>query len=68
VLIIEPNEEFYRENYILDIIWYRFIMPRYDIWFSNIYRDYADVLRKLNFKELGYTKTQEKESYHFRRV
>lgn len=68
LVIIEPNKEHYQINCILDIIWYRFVTPRYDVWFSNKYRDYTNLLKRLNFKELGYVKKNEKESYHFRRL
>ncbi len=40
--IIEPRKEYYSSNYYLDYLWYRFIIPRYEVWFSNKYRDCRD--------------------------
>lgn len=48
--IIDVREEFYKQNLILDIIWYRYVIPRYEIWFSNKYRNYFDVLEKMGFQ------------------
>ena len=59
--IIEPRKEFYRQNLIADILWYRYVIPRYEIWFSPVYRDYGAVLRKLGFKRLSLKKQYEKE-------
>jgi ubiquinone/menaquinone biosynthesis C-methylase UbiE len=37
--IIEARKEYYNENYYLDYFWYRYVIPRYEVWFSNEYRD-----------------------------
>jgi ubiquinone/menaquinone biosynthesis C-methylase UbiE len=68
LIIIEPSEKNYKTNLILDILWYRFIIPRYEIWFSNKYRDYASYLEELNFGKLLRTEIKEKEYYIFRRI
>lgn len=51
--IIEPRKEFYYQNYILDTLWYRFVIPRKEVWFSENYRDYIT----LTSKKLIYIKT-----------
>ena len=53
IIIIESTKESYLENKILDILWYRYVIPRYDIWISLKYRDYKPILVKLGFKLLN---------------
>lgn len=45
IIVIEPTKESYRSNWILDNLWYRFVIPRPEVWFSSIYRDYKNELR-----------------------
>lgn len=59
--IIDVNENYYKQNVILDIIWYRYIIPRYEIWFSKYYRDYISILKSLKFKLVSYETIEEKE-------
>lgn len=40
ITIIDAREDYFLKNVILDIIWYRYVILRYDIWFSRSYRDY----------------------------
>jgi len=40
IVIIEANRESYETNVFLDKLWYRSIIPRMDIWFSETYRDF----------------------------
>lgn len=68
LIIIEPKKEYYKPNLILDIIWYRYIIPRYEIWFSTNYRDYVKILLTFNFQKIKNTEVEEKEYYYFRRV
>lgn len=49
IIIIDVRKEFYKQNLILDVVWYRYIIPRYDIWFSNVYRDYFKILKDMGF-------------------
>jgi len=53
VNIIEPTKDNYMTNKILDIIWYRFLVQRYDIWFSNNYRDYISIINKIGFVKIN---------------
>jgi ubiquinone/menaquinone biosynthesis C-methylase UbiE len=62
--IIECREENYSENYYLDYLWYRFIIPRKEIWFSNRYRNYSEIFKKY-FKFEHYEVSNEKEFYKF---
>lgn len=67
LIIIEPTRKSYKSNLILDILWYRFVIPRYEVWFSPKYREYVDTLKQLKFKEESHTEG-EKEYYTFRRI
>jgi ubiquinone/menaquinone biosynthesis C-methylase UbiE len=46
LVIVEPSQEFYEKNLNLDILWYRYIIPRYEIWISNVYRNYTRIATK----------------------
>lgn len=61
--ITESTKETYRINYYLDYLWYRFIIPRYEIWFSPKYRDCREHFTK--FKLIEYTVNMEKELFTF---
>lgn len=61
--ITEPRKEFYNANYYLDYLWYRFVIPRYEVWFSKKYRDCRDYFKEF---DLGYYDTfEEKELFIF---
>jgi hypothetical protein len=45
IIIIEPIEEFYKQNLFLDNLWYRWINKRNDIYISNSYRDYLQIAK-----------------------
>ena len=66
--IIDARKEYYLQNVILDILWYRYVTPRYDIWFSREYRNYAIILKQLNFKRVAYTIENEKEVSIWRKL
>jgi hypothetical protein len=59
--IIDVRKEYFEKNVILDIIWYRYVIPRYEVWFSREYRDYSKVLTKLGFVRIDYHICEEKE-------
>lgn len=61
ITIIDARKEYFLQNVILDIIWYRYVIPRYDVWFSKSYRDYIEVLTKLGFVKIDYHICEEKE-------
>lgn len=61
--IIEPREEYYPENYYLDYLWYRYIIPRYEVWFSNEYRNCRNLFHEFLFKD--YFVENEKEIFIF---
>lgn len=61
IKIIDCRKECYKQNLILDIIWYRYVTPRYEIWFSNHYRDYFTILKNLGFEQIDYYVQEEKE-------
>lgn len=42
VVIVEPSKEAYKANVCLDVLWYRYIMPRYEIWISPEYRNIVE--------------------------
>ena len=58
---IDARKEYFTQNVILNIIWYRYVIPRYEIWFAKTYRDYSKVLTKLGFVKIDYYISKEKE-------
>lgn len=44
--VIEPKEEFYTQNTILDIIWYRYVQRFYHIKIYPKYRDYISCIER----------------------
>lgn len=61
IKIIDVRKEYYQKNVILDIIWYRYVIPRREIWFSTVYRDYGSILKKIGFQLIYDTTIKEKE-------
>lgn len=61
IKIIDVRKEYFKTNVILDIIWYRYLIPRYEIWFSQKYRDYFEILKQMNFKLISKHYEEEKE-------
>ncbi len=61
IQIIDVRKEFYNENVFLDKLWYRGIIPREEIWFSENYRDYIDLLKQMNYSMEEYKVENEKE-------
>jgi len=61
VAVIEPAKEYYKQNYILDYIWYRFVIPRYEVWFCDHYRDYEKNFIANGFRLLKSFRLKEKE-------
>lgn len=47
LIIIEPQEKYYEQNRCLDIFWYRYIYPRYEITIPPIKRiNYIEICSK----------------------
>jgi len=61
--ITEARKEHYRANYFLDWLWYRFIIPRYEIWFSRKYRDCNKYFDEFDLED--YNTLKEKEIFIF---
>lgn len=61
IKIIDVRKEYYKKNVILDILWYRYVIPRREVWFSTTYRDYGCILKKLGFELVSHTFQKEKE-------
>lgn len=61
ITIIDVRKEYFKTNVILDILWYRYIIPRYEVWFSHSYRDYGKVLTELGFVKINNYICEEKE-------
>lgn len=59
--IIDVRKEFYKQNVFLDRLWYRFIIPRNDIWFSEVYREYKQIILGMNYKLVRFYNKEEKE-------
>lgn len=61
IKIIDTRKEYFMQNIILDIIWYRYVIPRYEIWFSTKYRNYFNTLEQLKLKLIHKEYLEEKE-------
>ena len=61
IKIIDVRKEYFKQNLILDILWYRYVIPRYEVWFSKCYRDYFKILESLGMEKIDYYIQDEKE-------
>ncbi len=61
IKIIDVRKEYFKQNVILDILWYRYVIPRYEVWFSKCYRDYFKILESLGMERTLYYIQEEKE-------
>lgn len=52
IIIVEPRQEIFQENVALDHLWYRLVMPRYEVWYAKEYREYVKEARKVGFTSL----------------
>lgn len=68
IKIIDVRKEFFKQNVILDIIWYRYVIPRYEVWFSGYYRDYFKILENLGMERVDYYIQEEKEVSVWRKL
>lgn len=64
--IIEVNKDNFSSNYFLDYLWYRYVIPRYEVWFCNYYRDCRNYFNE--FDLLSYKKENEKEFFVFKNI
>ena len=62
IKIIECKKENYHANWFLDSLWYRYIIPREEVWFSYKYRDYKKILLNIGFKKIESYEENEKET------
>jgi len=67
IYIIEQTKDSYTTNKILDIIWYRFLVQKHEIWFSNNYRDYTSIISKQRFKKISKTRLDKYEYISFKK-
>lgn len=61
--IIECKKDNYYANKFLDTLWYRYVIPRKEVWFANEYRDYIKVALSIGFKIKTVDTVDEKEHY-----
>jgi len=61
--ITEARQEHYKANYFLDCLWYRFVIPRHEVWFSKTYRDCRDYFNEFVLED--YQIMEEKERFIF---
>jgi SAM-dependent methyltransferase len=59
--IIEPRKEYFKQNIFLDKLWYCSINKREDIWISEEYREYDNILKN-KFKKINITYNEEKQT------
>ncbi len=63
--VIDCREKFFKQNVFLDRLWYRYVIPREEIWFSENYRDYIEIAKENGFSIDEYIKENEKEIVFF---
>lgn len=66
--IIDCREEYYYANWFMDNLWYRYIIPRPEVWFSNEYRNYINICKKYGFKVKSIKYKNEKEIYILKKI
>lgn len=59
--IIEVRKDKYKSNTFLDKLWYRFVVPRKDIFISAEWRDYLSIMRQEGFRCRYSAVSREKE-------
>ena len=59
--IIDCNKTNYFANFCLDNLWYRYIIPRKEIFIADNYRDYTKIAKKSGFNVLKQNIINEKE-------
>lgn len=59
--IIDCNKEHYSANVCLDNLWYRYVIPRKEIFIADAYRDYAKLAKTIGFNVLKQNTIDEKE-------
>lgn len=64
--IIDCNEEYYQKNLTLDILWYRYLIPRYDIYICKKYRDIEPIMESLGFELISKRCKEEKITYKWK--
>lgn len=47
LVIVEPAKEHFDANLAKDFLWYRFIIPRHEVWYSEEYREYISDLERI---------------------
>ena len=67
VVVTEPRQECFKVNTILDVLWYRYVIPRYDIWICDQYRDYVAAASKY-FRIVSLVVAEEKEIVTMTRI
>ena len=65
LVIVDCKEEFFSQNVFLDKLWYRYIIPRKEVWFSDHYRDYIKIAKENGFNLDEHTEDNEKETVCF---
>lgn len=69
VIIIEPKEKYYDSNRCLDIFWYRYIYPRYEISIPPCKRiNYIKIFDSYNFKFYKYFDTGIYDTYILKKM
>lgn len=59
--IIDCNKAHYFSNFCLDNLWYRYVIPRKEIFIADAYRDYASLAKKIGFNIKSKNTFKEKE-------
>lgn len=67
LVVIDCNEEHYKQNLILDNIWYRYIIQRYEIYIHPVYRNIAKEAESAGFTQISQSVVNEKITMVFKR-
>jgi ubiquinone/menaquinone biosynthesis C-methylase UbiE len=68
VIAVEPRQEAFAANVLLDRLWYRGVVPRPEIWIAEEYRDYTAVAERQGFRPVCTVLRDEKETVTFERM
>ena len=61
IKIIDCNKDHYYSNVCLDNLWYRYVIPRKEIFISYIYRNYVKIAKDIGFHVMKRLIQNEKE-------
>ena len=61
IIITDCDKDHYMQNVCLDNLWYRYVIPRPEVYISKEYRNYFEILSEIGFEIVSRKKSEEKD-------